>query len=112
MLSRALEAGANRVYGITYHTSELRKHRDHARSMAVKHALEKATAIAGELGQKVAKPLRILEHSARLYSSYPRQQAQLSASAESPNGGYITYEGLALGQIAINAGVNITFGPE
>ena len=76
--------------------------------MAVKHALDKATKMAGELGQKVGKPLRILEHSAGLYSSYPRQQmAQPSASVVSPNG--LSYEGLALGQIAINAGVNVIF---
>jgi uncharacterized protein len=107
LLTEILEKGADQVYGITFHTSELRKHRDRARSMAVKHALDKATKMAGELGQKVGKPLRILEHSAGLYSLYPRQQAQPSASAVSPNG--LSYEGLALGQIAINAGVNITF---
>ncbi|MEW6347805.1 MAG: SIMPL domain-containing protein [Thermodesulfobacteriota bacterium] len=49
VLSAALNAGANRFDGIHFLTSELRKHRDQARTMAVKAAREKAELLAGQL---------------------------------------------------------------
>ena len=43
LLSRVLLAGANHIYDIDFSTSELRKHRDAARALAMKAAQEKAT---------------------------------------------------------------------
>jgi uncharacterized protein YggE len=56
VLSGALNAGVNYVHGIEFRTTELRKHRDEARALAIQAAQEKATALAGELGQKVGNP--------------------------------------------------------
>ena len=42
--SSAIEAGANKVQGLEFLTTELRKYRDQARSMAIKAAQEKAAA--------------------------------------------------------------------
>ena len=56
LLSDALEAGVTHVHGIEFRTSELRKHRDAARSLAIGAAREKAIALAGELDQGVGRP--------------------------------------------------------
>src|SRR5262249_16460827 len=44
VLTSALSAGANVVHGVQFATTELRKHRDKAREMAMKAAEEKAVA--------------------------------------------------------------------
>ena len=56
LLADALEAGVNYVHGIQFRTTELRKHRDEARALAIRAAKEKAEALAGELGQEVGDP--------------------------------------------------------
>jgi uncharacterized protein YggE len=43
LLSSFLDAGANYVHGIQFRTTELRKHRDKARSLAINAAREKAS---------------------------------------------------------------------
>jgi len=53
LLSRALLGGVNHVHGIQFRTTELRKHRDHAREMAIQAAKEKAALLAGKLGRQV-----------------------------------------------------------
>lgn len=61
VLSSALEAGANYVHGVQFGTTKLREYRDKARALAIRAAKTKAIALAGELDQKVGKPLAIHE---------------------------------------------------
>lgn len=70
ILTACLEAGANSVQGVQFRTSDLRKHRDQARVLAVKAAFEKATSMAKELNQKIGRPHTILETSDRWWSGY------------------------------------------
>jgi uncharacterized protein YggE len=51
--------GVNHVQGVDFRTTELRKHKDKAREMAIHAAKEKAEAMAAALGMKVGKPLHI-----------------------------------------------------
>src|SRR5262249_38767119 len=53
ILLALIKAGTNRVDGVQFQTTELRKLRDKARLQAVAAAREKAAAMAGELGQKL-----------------------------------------------------------
>ncbi len=53
LLNTVLRTGANHIYGIEFTTSELRKHRDEARAMAAKAAIEKANDLAAVAGMKV-----------------------------------------------------------
>ena len=62
ILSDMLEKGANYVHGVQFRTTELRRHRDQARSLAIKAAREKAIALAKELRQRVGEPYKIQEH--------------------------------------------------
>jgi uncharacterized protein YggE len=65
-----LEAGANYVHGIDFRTTELRRHRDHARSLALQAAEEKAEAMATDMGQRIGRPLSIREDHYGWWSWY------------------------------------------
>jgi len=56
-----LVGGANRTGEARLRTSQLRKHKDMARLLAVRAAKEKAQALAMELGVKVGKPHAVTE---------------------------------------------------
>lgn len=112
LLSSVLEAGVHRVQGIEFHTSELKKQRDIARSMATKAALEKATILAGELGAKVGRPITILEQPGHTFSPYYRRQANPTAqnvSFQESASDAISQQGIALGKISVDASVKVTF---
>lgn len=70
LLSAVLDAGANYVHGIDFRTSELRKHRDEARSLAIDAAREKAEAMAARLGQNVGRPISMTEGPSSVWSPY------------------------------------------
>lgn len=114
LIDTALKNGANQMAGFEFRSSELRKHRDHARSMAAKAAKEKAVALAAELECGVGKPQQISESGGGYFGGYnlrfggnAMMNAQNSIQA-APAGGE---EGgaLPLGQIAIQADVNVVF---
>jgi len=116
LLSGALAAGANYVQGIDFRTTELRKHRDQARLMAVKAAREKAEAMSKELGASLGRPHSIQEGQngwVPVYGEMPAamggrmmmQNASAGAGVAAPEGGGST----ALGQISITANVTVSF---
>jgi uncharacterized protein YggE len=61
ILESLVKAGGNKIDGIAYETSDLRKYRDEARELAVKAAREKAQALAHALGQEIGKAQSIEE---------------------------------------------------
>ena len=70
LLSDMLDGGVTHVHGIQFRTTELRRHRDEARALAVKAAREKAEALATELGQQVGDPHAIREEQSGWWSGY------------------------------------------
>lgn len=68
LISTALKSGANVLMGHEFRTTELRKHRDQARAMAIKAAREKAVALAEGLGCSIGAPRSINESP--VYSTY------------------------------------------
>jgi len=70
LLSSVLGAGVNYVHGVEFRTTELRKYRDEARSLAIKAAREKAQALAKELGHDVGEPLTISEEQSNWWAGY------------------------------------------
>ena len=119
LLARSLEAGAIRVIGVDFQTTELRKYRDQARSMAIKAAKEKAVAMAEGLDQKVGRPYSITEQPTYgrdwyYYGSWWWGQSGGSSTANavqnvSAASGAGSVEGVSLGQIAVTAKVNVSF---
>ena len=101
-----VERGINRVPGIEFRTSQLRKHRDEARLQAVRAAREKAQAMAKELGAKLAAVKSIHEIKDNGYMPIMMQNSFSNAfgdrAAESS-------ESFAVGQITIRAAVDVVF---
>ncbi len=117
LVSQGLEAGITHVHFIQFRTTELRKHRDVARALAIKAAREKATALASELGQRVGRAHRINEHGSGWFSPYGfgwgnrwggqgLTQNVVQSAGGSPEGGDGTF---ALGQITVTANVTVSF---
>jgi uncharacterized protein len=61
LLSDVLRAGVTRVSNVQFRDSQLRKHKDQARAMAIKAAQEKATLLAREIGQSIGPAYSITE---------------------------------------------------
>ncbi|MBD0369875.1 MAG: SIMPL domain-containing protein [Pyrinomonadaceae bacterium] len=62
-LTDILKAGIDRLSDMEFRTSEMRKYRDRARSLAIRAAREKAVAITKEIGQTVGPAYSIREDS-------------------------------------------------
>jgi uncharacterized protein YggE len=116
LLASALSSGVNFVHGIQFRTTELRKHRDEARALAIRAAQEKAAALASELGQDVGEPHTIQEIQSGWWSGYnawwgSRWGGSMAQNViqESGSGTSTADSSLAPGQIGINARVSVSF---
>ena len=107
LVSNVLNAGANRFDGIEFRSTDLRKYRDQARSMAILAAKEKATALAGDLGQKLLQPIQINELAEGPYPAY-RMMAQ-NAVGFADGGGSDGGSTMSIGQIVIRSQVSVSF---
>jgi hypothetical protein len=115
-LTDVLGAGVNYVHGIQFRTTELRTHKDQARTLAIHAAQEKATALAAELGQSIGKPYTIHENQSGWWSPYNAWWGYRWGNSMAQNviqeiGGESTAAGesMALGQITVNAKVSVSF---
>mgnify|MGYP005851628483 CR=1 FL=1 len=114
-----LEAGATHIHDLSFRTTELRKHRDEARRLAIRAAKEKADALAGELGISVGPPRSITERHFRFHGPYTwgggrwgggGQMMMQNVMQEAPmGGGGDAGGGVALGQITITADISVVF---
>ena len=106
LLSELLDYGVWRINSISFSTSQMRRHRDQARAMAMRAAQEKAAALAGAVGQKIGRAILIEE-------DVPERggPANMSSNAVSYDRGNSTdSEGtLALGLIKVSARVTVKF---
>ncbi len=114
-VTSALANGANRIMGLEFRTTELRKFRDQARRQAVAAAREKADLLAGEMAAAVGRPVAINEgyggstNGSRWWgwngggANYVQNVVQAGGEA-GPDGTTIP-----LGQIGVSATVSITF---
>jgi hypothetical protein len=116
VIAAALGAGANQVINVEFYTSELRKYRDQARDMAIKAAQEKAQALAKGVGAEAGCVIHIDENTwSSYYGGYGRNQ-NVSSQNVSQNVAPATGSGdndngpVSLGQISVQATVDVTFG--
>lgn len=118
VLTEALENGVTHVHGIDFRTSQLRKHRDEARAMAIRAAKEKADALATELGVRRGKVQSINENTwggwwgwSGGYGWGGRGQGMMQNTVQERAGAADSEERtLSVGQISVSATVNVTFG--
>ncbi|MBL8259105.1 MAG: SIMPL domain-containing protein [Candidatus Competibacteraceae bacterium] len=119
LVTKALQVGVNYIHGVDYETTELKKHREQARELALKAAAEKAEKMAAALGQSVGEPLQINESFSGLYGRHRSgwsgwgygggQAMSQNVSQNAPGGASEASETLALGTIAIRANVGVVF---
>jgi uncharacterized protein YggE len=113
LVDASLTSGANLLLGIDYRSTELRKHRDEARRMAVKAAKEKANLLAGELGETVGRARSVSEGAFGYYpwSSFGRGASYMTQNSFQVQGGGegVAGETIPIGHIGITASVSVTF---
>jgi uncharacterized protein YggE len=116
LLTGVLDEGVTHVHGIQFRTTELRKHRDEARALAIRAAREKAVALAGALGHEVGEPTSIYEDHIGWWSWYnswwgTRWGGGMAQNVIQETGGSAWGEDDALspGQISVRARVTVSF---
>lgn len=108
LITKFLEAGINRVHIVDFSVAETRKYRDEARAKALRAAKEKASAMAGELGQSIGKPWEIVEDN----GGNPFVQVNANSMSGYNAGFAASREGeatVAPGQVTIRASVRVSF---
>lgn len=108
LVSDALLNGANTIMNISFENSEVRKHMDEARVMAVRAAKEKAELLADTLGMSVGHPLTIREDSQQ-WPGFSGASNALALYSVSPSDEVTGPPTFALGQISITAEVSVEF---
>lgn len=106
IISGLIEAGVNRINGVTFQSSELEKLKSDARKLAVTDAKKKAEDFALALGQKVGKAIIVSDNSQPVYNP-PMYRNVMMAQAEVASD--MAQETLAVGEMEVNTQVNITF---
>lgn len=116
VIAAVLEAGASHLQGVRFSTTELRRHRDQARALAMKAAQEKAVALARELGMKPGKARSITEGQGGFWSSYGYwgggRGGAFSQNVVQNAAGAGVEGTVALGMISVTASVTIAFDLE
>lgn len=105
LLADVLKAGITRLSNLEFRDSQLRKHRDEARRMAIRAAKEKATLLAGEIGQSIGPAYSITETSGNDYGRSNAMQNVAGIAGESSAGD----SAIAPGSIAVTAQVTVRF---
>jgi uncharacterized protein len=119
-LTDVIKSGVEYVQGVDFKTSELRKHKDEARELAIKAAREKADAMASVLGQRAGKAVKITEQQEYYWSWYDAwywgwygssavSTTNVTQNASSSGQASQNGETVVPGQIKVRASVNIEF---
>jgi uncharacterized protein YggE len=104
MLADILTAGITRLSNLEFRDSEIRKHRDEARRMAIRAAKEKATLLASEIGQAIGPAYSITETS----RDYAPRAAMQNVSSDAA-GAAESESALAPGTLSVTAQVTVRF---
>ncbi|MDI3282209.1 SIMPL domain-containing protein [Polyangium sp. 15x6] len=106
LLLGALEAGVNRVDAVNFATTELKKHRDEARALAIKAAQDKARALAAKLGQRIGQPFVVAESA--VPPAWAGQQLAQVAITE-PGEPDLGVGSIVPGHVTVRAKILVTF---
>lgn len=108
LLSDVLKAGVTRVSNVEFRDSQIRKHKDQARAMAIRAAQEKANLLAREIGQSVGPAYSIAEGGGPNYSrSNATQNTTTTISGDLSESG--SDNAIAPGSISVTAQVTVRF---
>ena len=105
LLADILKAGITRLSNLQFLDSQIRKHRDEARRMAIRAAQEKAKLLTGEIGQSIGPAYSITENSGSDYGRSNYAQNATTTSGESSD----AESAIAPGSLSITAQVTVRF---
>lgn len=106
LLSDVLTTGVNYVRGVEFRSTQIRKHKDQARMLAIRAAQEKAVALTREIGQTIGKAYSIREDEPGSYDNRSRSNNFVISGVATSSEDETT---IALGQISIQARVVVSF---
>lgn len=104
LLGDIFKSGITRISNVEFRTTQIRKHKDQARAMAIKAAQEKAIALTREIGQTIGKAYSITEEDNSGRMSMNSNSFMTAGERSEASEGTI-----ALGQISITARVTVSF---
>lgn len=104
LLADILKAGITRLSNLEFRDSQLRKHRDEARRMAIRAAQEKARLLAGEIGQSIGPAYSITE-TTRDFAPRSTMQNAVSEIGDAAD----SESTLAPGTLSVTAQVTVRF---
>lgn len=107
MLTDVLKAGVTKISNFEFRDSQLRRHRDQARAMAMKAAQEKANMMAREIGQTIGAAYSIREGTTA--APYTLSNVSQNSSASVPAESERSEGAIAPGQISVSAQVTVSF---
>jgi uncharacterized protein YggE len=109
LFSEIIKIGVTAVNSVSFQSSQLRKHKDQARAMAMKAAKEKATALAAEIGQTIGKAVSIEEENEERssYANSSSNSNSISYSTESESADNDAT--FSAGTITVKALVKVSF---
>lgn len=108
LLSDVLKAGVTRVRNVEFRDSQLRKHKDQARKLAIKAAQEKARMLAAEIGQSIGPAYSITETQVSSYGRANQNQNVMTTISAEPAEGE-SESAIAPGSISVTAQVTVSF---
>lgn len=106
LFTELLKAGVNNVRNVEFRTSQIRRHKDEARALAIKAAREKAVALTREIGQTIGKAYSISEVPD---TSYMPANAYANVTAVTEGGSAENESTIAPGMITVKARVLVSF---
>ncbi len=106
LLADVLRAGITRLSNLEFRNSQIRKHRDQARVMAIRAAQEKAKLLAREIGQSIGPAYSITEEVDLGYGASANQAVTTSRDTPSESE---SDSALSPGTIPVTARVTVKF---
>ena len=106
LLFDVLKAGVTRLSNLEFRDSQIRRHKDQARAMAIKAAQEKANLLAREIGQSIGPAYSITESGVNPYSNVTQNAVAGVAGRGSESE---SESAIAPGSISITAQVTVSF---
>ncbi|HET8885308.1 MAG TPA: SIMPL domain-containing protein [Salinimicrobium sp.] len=97
-----LQKGLNRIDGITFDSSEIEKHQQEARRLAILEAKKKAELYASTLNQEIGKAYSISETQDNNFRPYGPEIMKMSADSSSQ-------QTIAPGEMKISIKVHVSF---
>lgn len=105
-----LEMGVNRVENVSFYSTQMRRLRDEARRLAVKHAREKAELLAEAAGIRLGKAVNVTENTLPSWPAarYAASNVSQNIFTETPAGDNLL-PAPATGMISVKAAVTLTY---